>query len=187
MPSCLRARKPPRRAIQMTTSRTAGVLWGRGLPLLAKQGMTIIGILMVLGVAVVPLLIAVVVGIKLRHHGLRITGILLLVLLGAFLILFLRPRFIPKLSDGQAFTETGDYHDHVEYGWPFGLWRQFDDPELNTLHHQVDILGLVVDGILWGYCVVVAAAPGGIQLFRRRRRGSTANTASHGTLASSRP
>lgn len=92
------------------------------------------------------------------------------------MILSLGPRFVPKLSDGQAFTEAGDYQDHVEYGWPFGFWRHFQDPEWNTMRNQLDLRGVAVDGILWGYYALVAMAPAGIQLIRNKRTKTAANT-----------
>jgi hypothetical protein len=137
------------------------------------------GIVMILGVALVPLFIAIALGVKAKRIGCRISGWSLFTLVAMFVLLSVQPHNVAKLTDGQAFSLPGDYQDHVEYGWPAGCWRHFQDPEWNTMRNQIDLRGVAADGVFWGYYALVAMVPGGIQLIRNKRTKTAANQAVH--------
>lgn len=139
--------------------------------------MTTMGIVMILGAALMPLFIAVTVGVKATRIGCRISLWSLLALVAMFVLLSVQPHDVPRFTDGQAFSVPGDYQDHIEYGWPFGFWRRFQDPEWNTIHNQIDLRGVAVDGILWGYYALVATVPAAIQLIRNKRTKTAAHRA----------
>jgi hypothetical protein len=136
------------------------------------------GIVIILGAVLVPLFIAIALGVRATRIGCRISGWSLFALVAMFVLLSVQPHNVPKLTDGQAFSLPGDYHDHVAYGWPFGFWRRFQDPKLNTMRNQIDLRGVAVAGIFWGYYAFVAVVPAGIQLIRNKRMKTAANQAS---------
>lgn len=144
-----------------------------------QELMTIVGIVIILGAALVPLFIAIALGVRATRIGCRISGWSLFALVAMFVLLSVQPHNVPKLTDGQAFSLPGDYQDHVEYGWPFGFWRYFQDPEWNTMRNQIDLRGVAVDGILWGYYALVAMVPAGIHRIRNKRTKTAANQAVH--------
>jgi len=129
-----------------------------------------IGILIVLGSVIAPLIIAILVGAKATRWGCRISGVLLLLLVATFVVLSVQPRSVERFMDNQALSIPGDYQDHVEYGRPLGFWRRFPETAWNTMQNQLDLRGLIVDGIFWGYFVVVVMVPAFFQLIRNRHR-----------------
>jgi hypothetical protein len=86
----------------------------------------------------------------------------LLLLILWFTVVFsmsMRGNFNPGLQMDTAFSEPGDYHARIEYGWPFCFWRIYVQKELNTFPHQVDVRSLFFNCVVWGISLVIFCIP----------------------------
>ena len=130
-------------------------------------------VVVVAAVLAVP---AVILGLKVKS-GYRVSGMLLLLLVGVFIAFSVQPRFVPALGDNVAFSIPMDYRDRYMYGFPCGFWCSFVGAQTASAREsrwqrwggRFDPRGAFADAVLWGYLGLLACVPAGMELRRRRR------------------
>ena len=114
-------------------------------------------------------------------RGYRTTLIALGLLATACIVLAIPGYFVPALDDNVAFSIPGDYHDRYVHGLPFGFWMSYVDPEwmepdLNwwtRLELRVDLRGLFLDAVFWGFLALLCSVPAGLAFVRQRNQSAS--------------